>query len=52
MAQTKNDKQQVSTNNRGTKGRKGNTTRSSDGGRKAASGGSPNTNNRGHQKGT
>lgn len=50
MARNKNDKQQVSNTNTG-KGRKGDTNRSSDQGRKVASGGSRNTNNRGQQKG-
>lgn len=51
MARNKNDKQNVSTNNANNKTRKGDTGRSSEGGRKTASGGSTNTNNRGQQKG-
>jgi hypothetical protein len=50
MAQNKAEKQQTS-NTANSKTRKGNTERTSDGGRKAASGGSTNTNNRGHKKG-
>lgn len=53
MANKKDNQQQnVSNSNQGNKTRKGDTGRSSDGGRKAASGGSTNTNNRGQQKGT
>ena len=48
----KDQQQQVNNTNRNTgKERKGDTGRSSDQGRKVASGGSTNTNNRGHKKG-
>lgn len=53
MARNKNDKQRVinTSNNTNTKGRKGDTERTSSEGRKQASGGSKDTNNRGQQKG-
>lgn len=52
MAQNKAEKQQASNNQTNkNKTRKGDTERTSDQGRKSASGGSTNTNNRGHQKG-
>ena len=53
MARNNKDQQQVSNTNAGSskKERKGDTGRSSDQGRKAASGGITNTNNRGHKKG-
>lgn len=49
MAQNNAGKKQVSNNN--TKDRKGDTGRTSNQGRKASSGGSTNTNNRGNRKG-
>ena len=53
MARNNKDQQQVSNNStrNSAKERKGDTGRSSDQGRKTASGGSTNTNNRGHKKG-
>jgi hypothetical protein len=53
MARNKSDKQRVSntSNNTNTKDRKGDTARTSNEGRKAASGGNKNTNNRGQEKG-
>jgi len=50
MARNTNDKKQVSNSNN-KKDRKGDTERTSNQGRKEASGGSAETNNRGHRKG-